>query len=148
MDDESGWMRLVPPEREFLATDDPLVRDLAAGDERVFPPFAVRDWWEHPGEQGPTTDRGLVGAPRQLVVTTERCLVVSEGSIERSVAMASIGGSRLMKPSERPLEESEAAVLVHSGGPEPQVCWSASADEAKRLMAIIFEVAGTGGPFS
>ena len=148
--DDDGWAELLPPEWEILDPDDPLVRTFAQGDERVFPPFDVRDWWEHPGEEGPTTPTGVTGVRRQLILTSERVLVVSNGTTERTVAIASIGGSRLMGSSEWPIEESEAAVLVHSGGPQGSVwgCWSASRDEASRLMSIIFWFANGGrSPF-
>ena len=146
---DDGWMELFPPDWEVLDPDDPLARTFGDGVERVFPPFEVRDWWEHPGEEGPTTPSGVTGVPRQLIVTTERVLVVRDGTIERTVAIASIGGSRTMKPSEWPIAETEEAVLVHSGGPEGTVwgCWSTEADEAGRLMGIIFWFANRGGPF-
>jgi hypothetical protein len=100
----------------------------------------VLDWWEHPGEEGRTTPTGFVGVPRQLVVTTQRILVLQDGSVERSVRMATIGGAQLMGPSEWPLEDSERAVLVHSGGDKPTVwgCWSMAAEEADILMSDIF----------
>jgi hypothetical protein len=103
----------------------------------------VLDWWEHPGEEGRTTPTGLVGVPRQLVVTTQRILVLRDGSVERSVAMKSIGGAEIKEPSEWPLEDSERAVLVHSGGNKPTVwgCWSLAAEEADRLMSDIFQLA-------
>jgi hypothetical protein len=123
--DDDGWAELLPPEWEILDPDDPLVRTYAQlvrtyaqGDERVSPPFDVRDWWEHPGEEGPTTPTGVTGVRRQLILTSERVLVVSNGSFERTVEIHSIGESRLLKSSEWPIEDSEAAVLVHTGGPD------------------------------
>ena len=102
----------------------------------------VLDWWEHPGEEGRTLPSGVVGVPRQLVVTTKRILVLRDGSVERSVAMASIGGAQIKEPSEWPLEDSERAVLVHSGGEQPTVwgCWSMATEEAELLMGDIFEL--------
>jgi hypothetical protein len=126
----------------YLAPDDPLVRAVAQPEERVLPPLEVLDWWEHPGEDGRTTATGLVAVPRQLVVTTQRILVLRDGSIERSVAMASIGGAHMKEPSEWPLEDSERAVLVHSGGKKPTVsgCWSMATEEAELLMGDIFQL--------
>jgi hypothetical protein len=147
---DDGWAELLPPDWEVLDTDDPLARTFAQGNERVFPPFDVRDWWEHPGEQGPTTPSGLTGVPRQLIVTTERVLVVADGTVERTVAIASIGGSRTMKSSEWPIDKADRAVVVHSGRAQGSVwgCWSTSKDEAGRLMGIIFWFANGGrSPF-
>jgi hypothetical protein len=103
----------------------------------------VLDWWEHPGEEGRTTPSGLVAVPRQLVVTTQRILVLRDGSVERSVDMASIGGAAMKEPSEWPLEDSERAVLVHSGGDRPTAwgCWSMATEDAERLMVDIFQLA-------
>lgn len=130
-------------DERFLSPDDPLARVVAQPHERVLPPLDVLDWWEHPGEKGRTTATGLVGVPRQLVVTTQRVLVLRDAAVERSVVMASIGGARIMESSELPLEHSERAVLVNSGGEEPVVwgCWSTATEEAKRLMDDIFELA-------
>lgn len=136
----------------YLEPDDPLVRALAKrrnplrrsgrSQERVLPPLDVLDWWEHPGEGGRTLPTGLVGVPRQLVVTTKRILVLRDGSVERSVAMASIGGAEIMEPPQLPLEDSELAVLVKAYGEPPVVlgCWSAAAEEAHRLMGDIFQL--------
>ena len=126
----------------YLAPDDPLVRAVAKRKERVLPPLEVLDWWDHPGEEGRTTPTGFVGVPRQLVVTTQRVLVLRDGSVERRVAMASIGGAQIMGPSEWPLEDSERAVLVHSGGKKPTVwgCWSMATEEADVLMGDIFKL--------
>jgi hypothetical protein len=93
----------------FLAGDHALVRALAEPDERILPPLDVVDWWEHPGEEGRTTSTGLVGVGRQLAVTTQRLLVLRDGTIERSVALASIGGARLLGPTDFPIEDSERA---------------------------------------
>ena len=130
-------------EERFLSADDPLARVVAQPHERVLPPLDVLDWWEHPGEEGRTTATGLVGVPRQLVVTTQRVLVLRDGAVERSIAMASIGGARIMEPPDLPLENSERAVLVNSGGEQPTAwgCWSAATEEADRLMADIFQLA-------
>jgi hypothetical protein len=130
----------------FLAPDDPLVRAIARPEERVLPPLNVLDWWEHRGEDGRTTRTGLVGVPRQLVVTTRRVLVLREGSIERSVALASIGGAEVMGPPELPLQDSERAVLVKSRDEQPVVwgCWSTGTGEAQRLMDDIFVLANGG----
>ncbi len=127
----------------FLAGDHALVRSLAEPDERILPPLDVVDWWEHPGEEGRTTSSGLVGVGRQLAVTTQRLLVLRDGTIERSVALASIGGAQLLGPSDFPLEDSERAVLVRSGGEQPSVwgCWSTAKAEADRLMGDIFSLA-------
>ena len=135
----------------YLAPDDPLVRAVKPrnplrrwrkSQERVLPPLEVLDWWEHPGEEGRTTPTGFVAVPRQLVVTTKRILVLRDGSVERSVAMASIGGAQMKQPSEWPLEDSERAVLVHSGGKKPTVwgCWSMATAEAELLMGDIFQL--------
>ena len=86
----------------------------------MLPPLDVVDWWEHPAEEGRTSPTGVVGVPRQLAVTTQRLLVLRDGTIERSVALASIGGAQLLGPSDFPLEDSERAVLVRSEGEEPQ----------------------------
>ena len=131
----------------FLARDHALVRALAEPDERMLPPLDVVDWWEHPGEEGRTSTTGVVGVPRQLVVTTHRLLVLREGTIERKVAMASIGGAKVLGPSDFPLEDSERAVLVRSprgsGGEEPVVwgCWSTAKADAARLSGDIFQLA-------
>ena len=139
-------------DERFLAPDDPLVRAISKrrnplrrgrSEERVLPPLEVLDWWEHPGEEGRTTPTGLVAVPRQLVITTQRILVLRDGSVERSVAMAWIGGAAIKDPSELPLEDSERAVLVHSGGEQPDVwgCWSMATEEAHGLMSDIFQLA-------
>jgi hypothetical protein len=101
----------------------------------------VLDWWEHPGEEGRTTSTGLVAVPRQLVVTSQRILVLRDGSVERSVAMESIGGADMKGPSDG-LLDSERAVLVHSGGKKPTVwgCWSMATEEAELLMGDIFQL--------
>lgn len=126
----------------FLAPDHALVRALAEPEEQVLSPLAVVDWWEHSGEEGRTSTTGLVGVPRQLAVTTQRILILRDGAIERSVALASIGGAQLLGPSDFPLEDSERAVLVRSGDNEPVVwgCWSTAAAEAHRLMDDIFSL--------
>lgn len=126
----------------FMARDHALVRALAEPDEQMLPPLDVVDWWEHPGEEGRITPSGLVGVPRQLVVTTQRLLILRDGTIERSVALASIGGGQVLGPSEFPLEDSERAVLVRSGGEEPAVwgCWSTAEGDAHRLMDDIFSL--------
>ena len=114
-------------DERYLAPDDPLVKAVAQrrnllrrgqSEERVLPPLDVLDWWEHPGEEGRTTPTGLVGVPRQLVVTTKRVLVLRDGSVDRR------------------------AVLVHSGGENPTVwgCWSMATEEAERLMGDIFQL--------
>ena len=127
----------------FLADDHALVRALAEADEQMLPPLDVLDWWEHQGEEGRPSPTGLVGVPRQLAVTTQRILVLRDGTIERSVALASIGGAQLLEPSDFPLEESERAVLVRSGGDEPVVwgCWSMPEADASSLMGDIFSPA-------
>jgi hypothetical protein len=53
------------------------VHAVAQPDERVLPPLDVLDWWEDPGEEGRTTATGLVGVPRQVVLTTRpsRCCI-------------------------------------------------------------------------
>jgi hypothetical protein len=81
-----------------------------------------------------------------LVVTTRRVLVLREGSIERSVALASIGGAEVMGPPELPLQDSERAVLVKSRDEQPVVwgCWSTGTGEAQRLMDDIFVLANGG----
>lgn len=83
----------------YLAPDDPLVRAVAQPEERVLPPLEVLDWWEHPGEEGRTTPTGLIAVPRQLVLTTQRILVLRNGAVERSVALESIGGAEIIEPS-------------------------------------------------
>ena len=127
----------------FLARDHALVRNLGEPGERMLAPLDVVDWWEHPGEEGRTSPTGLVGVGRQLVVTTQRLLVLRDGTIERSVALASIGGAQLLGPSDFPLEDSERAVLVRSGDEEPVVwgCWSTAKAHADLLMADIFSLA-------
>jgi hypothetical protein len=132
----------VSGDDRFMARDYALVRALAEPDERMLPPLDVVDWWEHPGEEGRITPSGLVGVPRQLIVTTQRLLVLRDGTIERSVALASIGGGQVLGPSEFPLEDSERAVLVRSGGEEPAVwgCWSTAEAGAHRLMDDIFSL--------
>lgn len=133
----------VSGDDRFLARDHALARALAENDERMLPPLDVVDWWEHPGEKGRTSPTGVVGVPRQLVVTTRRLLVLREGTIERSVALASIGGAQVLGPSDFPLEDSERAVLVQSGGEEPVAwgCWSTAKADVDRLMADIFILA-------
>ena len=127
----------------FLPPDHALVRALALPEERMLPPLDVLDWWEHPAEEGRTTPTGLVGVARQLVVTTQRLLVLRDGTIERSVALASIGGTQPVGPPDFPLENSERGFLVHSGGDKPVVwgCWSTATEEARRLMDDIFLLA-------
>jgi len=143
-----GGAIAISHDERFLSRDDPLVRVVAQPDERVLPPLDVLDWWEHPDEEGKTTATGLVGVPRQLVVTTQRVLVMRDGAVERSIAMASIGGAKTMGPSDLPLEDSERAVLVDSGGENAVVwgCWSAATEEARRLMGDIFALAHGGSP--
>jgi hypothetical protein len=133
----------VSGDDRFLARDHALVRNLGEPDERMLAPLDVVDWWEHPGEEGRTSPTGLVGVGRQLVVTTQRLLVLRDGTIERSVALASIGGAQLLGPSDFPLEDSERAVLVRSGDEEPVVwgCWSTAKANADLLMADIFSLA-------
>jgi hypothetical protein len=133
----------VSGDDRFLARDHALIRNLAGPDERMLPPLDVVDWWEHPGEDGRTTPSGLVGVGRQLAVTTQRLLVLRDGAIERSVALASIGGAQLLGPSDFPLEDSERAVLVRSGGEQPAVwgCWSTAKADAHQLMDDIFSFA-------
>jgi hypothetical protein len=133
----------VSGDDRFLAADHPLARALAEADERMLPPLDVVDWWEHPGEEGRMSPTGVVGVPRQLVVTTRRLLVLREGNIERSVALASIGGAQVLGPSDFPLEDSERAVLVRSRGEEPVAwgCWSTAKAAVDRLMGDIFSLA-------
>jgi hypothetical protein len=133
----------VSGDDRFLARDHALARALAESEERMLPPLDVVDWWEHPGEEGRTSPTGVVGVPRQLAVTTQRLLVLRDGTIERSVALASIGGAELLGPSDFPLEDSERAVLVRSGGEEPVAwgCWSTEKADADRLMGDIFSLA-------
>jgi hypothetical protein len=132
----------VSTDDRFLARDHALARALAGPDERMLPPMDVVDWWEHPGEKGRTSPTGS-SEPRQLVVTTHRLLVLREGTIERSVALASVGGAQVLGPSDFPLEDSEQAVLVWSGGEEPVAwgCWSTAKADADRSMGDIFSPA-------
>jgi hypothetical protein len=96
-----------------------------------------------PGREGEDEPYRVVGVPRQLVVTTHRLLVLREGAIERSVALASVGGAQVLGPSDFPLEDSERAVLVWSGGEEPVAwgCWSRAKADADRLVGDIFSPA-------
>jgi hypothetical protein len=139
----------VSGDDRFLARDHALIRNLAESDERMLSPLDVVDWWEHPGEVGRRGPNDLVGVGRQLAVTTQRLLVLQDGSIERSVALASIGGAEMLGPSDFPLEDSERAVLVRSGGEQPVVwgCWSMANADANQLMDDIFCLAN-GVPLS
>lgn len=150
---EGEGLELIPPNREgeakWLAPDHPVVRAFARSEERLLPPIEVVDWWEHPDETGRTTPTGLVGVPRQLLVTSQRLAVLRGDSVERSVAMASIGGAEIKGPRHPylQLEDGERAVPVTSGGERPTVwgCWSMATEDAKGLMTDIFELSH-GGP--
>ena len=52
------------------------------------------------------------------------------------------GGAQVLQPSDFPLEDSERAVLVRSGGEEPVAwgCWSTAEADASRLMNEIFSL--------
>jgi hypothetical protein len=65
-----------------------------------------------------------------------------DGAVERSLALASLGGAEIMEPSEFPVEASDLAVLVKSPGEPSTVlgCWSAASEEAHRLMSDIFQL--------
>jgi hypothetical protein len=150
---EGEWSELVPPNRggeaRWLAPDHPVVLAFAQAEERLLPPIDVTDWWDHPGERGRTTQTGLVGVPRQLLVTSQRLAVLRGDTVERNVAMASIGGAEVKGPPHPylQLQDGERAVLVTSGGEHPTVwgCWSMPSEDAKGLMTDIFELAH-GGP--
>lgn len=59
------------------------------------------------------------------------------------MALASIGGAQVLEPSDFPLEDSERATLLRSGGEEPVAwgCWSTAKADADRLMGDIFSLA-------
>ena len=95
-----------------------------------------------PGREGEDEPyRGCRGS--QAIGRNDPSAPGSKGTIERSVAMASVGGAQVLGPSDFPLEDSERAVLVRSGGEEPVAwgCWSTAKADADRLMGDIFSLA-------
>jgi hypothetical protein len=138
-----GWDVLEPPKTgPFLPSDDPLVKALGQPGERVFPALDVIDWWEHPDSEARRIPTGIAGAPRQLVITTRRIIVMKDGSVERSFPIRAITGAELVDPLDGQNKGSEKAVMVRSRqGEDVQVLgmWSTTPDLASRLMDSIFK---------
>lgn len=127
----------------FLPPDHPLVRSLAESGERFLPPVEVVDWWEHSDSQARISPTGIAGVERQLIITTNRIIVMNEGSIERSIPIRAIGGAEKRDPPDGANQDSERAVLVKSGTQKDTALgmWSVSSEQADKLMSDIFNLA-------
>jgi hypothetical protein len=127
----------------FLSPDDPLVRSLAEPGERFLPPLDVIDWWEHPDSHARISPTGLAGVERQLIITTNRIIVMNEGSIERRIPIRAIGGAEKRDPPDGANQDSEQAVLVKSGIKKDTALgmWSLPSEQADKLMGDIFNLA-------
>jgi hypothetical protein len=139
----SDWQELRMPEsRPFLPSDDPIVQAVGQPGERFLPPVDVVDWWEHSDPEARLSSTGIAGARRQLIITTERVIVMKEGSLERSFPIRAIAGAELRDPLDGRNKGSEKAVLVKSAsGEQAQVLgmWSMTPEEAHDVMNSIFK---------
>lgn len=141
-DEMPGWEVLEPPRTgEFLPPDDPIVRALGRPGERFLPPVDVVDWWEHSDPEARVSSTGIAGAQRQLIITTERIIVMKDASVERSFPIRAIGGADLRDSLDGQNRGSEKAVLVKShDGQEARVAgmWSMTPEDASLVMNSIF----------
>lgn len=147
-DEMPGWEVLEPPRTgEFLPPDDPIVRALGRPGERFLSALDVVDWWEHSDPEARRIPTGIAGVPRQLVITTERIIVMKDGSVERSLPIRAIGGAELRDPLDGQNRGSEKAVLVKShDGQETRVAgmWSMTPEDASLVMNRIFKFSHNG----
>jgi hypothetical protein len=139
----TDWQELTMPEsRPFLPSDDPIAQALGHPGERFLPPVDVVDWWEHSDPDARLSPTGIAGVQRQLFITTERIIVMKDGSIERSFPVRAVAGAELRDPLDGRSEGSEKAVLVKSAsGEEAQVLgmWSMTPEQAHDVMNSIFK---------